>query len=298
MPIELRHRAYFAYLDVPKDVRKRLRRRVYRQTLKTDSRSVAQRRAAPLIAQWKSAIAKAREEPNHNDARYWRDALRRATDDKQRAAIMEQIDMMAWDIGATNVENVGDRPSGDPEAQRFYAEATGAEIPTDEYIDEWIGSLQVKEKTARMRRATVMRLGERFPMLRDISRKEVRRWVTDLIAEVKPATAQRMMTDCRTYWARSGACLAQHGVPVGYHRQRRRIDEAEWVKGITFDLLPFSGLVQKLLIESGIVCHQYRSLTTLMFHRLAHTAKHVRECFVFRYRVSIRIRRIDAGHLQ
>ena len=130
MPIELRHRTYFAYLDVPKDVRAKLKRRVFRETLKTDSRSVAARRAAPKIAHWKSAIAKAREEPNHNDARYYRDALRRAKDDRQRDAIMEEIDMMAWDIGATNVENIGDQPSSDPEAQRFYFEATGALVPT------------------------------------------------------------------------------------------------------------------------------------------------------------------------
>ena len=63
VPIELRHRTYFAYLDVPKDVRAKLKRRVFRETLQTDSRSVADRRAAPKIAHWKSAIAKAREEP-------------------------------------------------------------------------------------------------------------------------------------------------------------------------------------------------------------------------------------------
>ncbi len=74
VPIELRHRTYFAYLDVPIDVRKRMGRRVFRQTLQTDSRSVAERRAAPLIAQWKAEIERAREEPNHNDARFWRDA--------------------------------------------------------------------------------------------------------------------------------------------------------------------------------------------------------------------------------
>ncbi|HJN03894.1 MAG TPA: DUF6538 domain-containing protein, partial [Alphaproteobacteria bacterium] len=78
MPIELRYRTYFAYLDVPKDVRKKLNRRVFRRTLQTDSRSVAERRMAPLIAQWKAEIAKAREEPNHNDAKYWRNALGRA----------------------------------------------------------------------------------------------------------------------------------------------------------------------------------------------------------------------------
>ena len=108
MPIELRHRTYFAYLDVPKDVREIMKRRILRQTLQTDSRSIAERRAAPLIAQWKAEIARAREEPNHNDAKFWRDALRRAKDDQQRADIMEKIDMVTWDIGAINVENIDD----------------------------------------------------------------------------------------------------------------------------------------------------------------------------------------------
>ncbi len=200
MPIERRHRTYYAYLDVLKDVRAKLRRRVFRETLQTDSRSVADRRAAPKIAHWKSAIAKAREEPNHNDARYFRDALRRAKDDEQYATIMAEINLMAWDIGATNVENIGDQPFGDPEARRFHAEATGALVPTSEHLDEWIGSLLVKDKTANMRRTTIGKLAAQFPMLNDISRKEVRRWVTELTAELKPSTVQRMMTDCRTYW--------------------------------------------------------------------------------------------------
>ena len=92
MPIELRHRTFFAYLDVPKDVRKVIGRRVFRQTLQTDSRSVAERRAAPLISKWKAEIERRRQEPNHNDAKFWRDALRRAKDDEQRQSILMQID--------------------------------------------------------------------------------------------------------------------------------------------------------------------------------------------------------------
>ncbi|MFP6757696.1 MAG: DUF6538 domain-containing protein, partial [Alphaproteobacteria bacterium] len=126
MPIELRYRTYFAYLDVPKDVRVKLKRRVFRETLQTDSRSVALRRAAPKIAHWKAAIAKARGERGNNDARYWRDALRRAKDDLHRQSILEQIEMEAEAIGAINVENIGEPPSSNREAQDFYAEATGA----------------------------------------------------------------------------------------------------------------------------------------------------------------------------
>ena len=186
---------------MPKDVRKGIGRRIFRQTLQTDSRSVAERRAAPLIAQWKAEIARAREEPNHNDARYWRDALRRAKDDQQRADIMEQIDMVTWDIGAINVENIDDQPSRNPEAGRFYAEAIGLLAPTNEHLEEWLSSSQVKDKTAKMRRATIGRLVDKFSMLNDVTRKEVRRWVTELMDKLKPATVQRMMSDCRTYWA-------------------------------------------------------------------------------------------------
>jgi integrase len=201
MPIELRHRTYFAYLDIPKDVRPKLGdRRIFRKTLQTDSRSVAERRAAPLIAQWKAEVARLRDEPDYNDAKFWRDALRRAKDESERAAIMDQIDMAAWDIAAVNVDHVGQPLSSDPEAGRFYAEATGNRVPTTEHLDEWIGSLQVKAKTAGMRRAAVERLAAKFPTLQDIDRKEVRRWVTELLAEVKPATVQRMTSDCRNYW--------------------------------------------------------------------------------------------------
>lgn len=228
MPIELRHRTYFAYLDVPKDVRKGLRRRVFRQTLQTDSRSVAERRAAPLIAQWKAEIARRRKEPNHNDAQYWRNALRYAKDEQQRVAIMEQIDMMAWDIGANNVENIGDQPSSDPEARQFVAEAIGARMPTTEHLDEWISSLQVKEKTASMRRATIMRLGEKFPIMQDISRKEVRRWVTELIADLKPATVQRMMTDCRIYWAYLATIEAVPEDSEPFDRLGLKVKKASW----------------------------------------------------------------------
>ena len=52
-----------------------------------------------------------------------------------------------------------------------------------------------------MRRVTLGRLAEKFPMMNDVSRKEVRRWVTELMVDLKPATVQRMMSDCRTYWA-------------------------------------------------------------------------------------------------
>jgi|GEM_PF-3973967 hypothetical protein len=168
MPIELRHRTYFAYLDVPRDVRAKLGRRVFRRTLGTDSRSVASRRAANWIEKWKAEIEQARGRPNANDSRYWldtrerattdeerrsveasmfRDALLRATTDKERNSVGWQMEEYLTSLGFEK---------GDPEVVRFFKEAHGEIIPTKEHLDEWLASSQAKEKTANMRRATIV----------------------------------------------------------------------------------------------------------------------------------------------
>ena len=67
-------------------------------------------------------------------------------------------------------------------------------------FEEWLSSSQIKDKTAKMRRSTIGRLVDKFPMLNDVSRIEVRYWVTELRTELKAATVQGMMSDCRTYW--------------------------------------------------------------------------------------------------
>ena len=220
MPIELRHRTYFAYLDVPKDVRDAIGRRVFRQTLQTDSRSVAERRAAPLIGQWKAEIARAREEPNHNDAKFWRDALRRAKTPEDRLIIETNLEAHILDQGHDNT---------DPEAQRFYGEAFGTLIPTTEYLEEWMSSIQVKDKTAKMRRSTIERLSNRFPMLNDVSRKEVRRWITELLASLEPATVQRLMSDCRTYWAYLATIEAVPEDSTPFDRLRLKVKRSSWL---------------------------------------------------------------------
>jgi integrase len=200
--IEQRRLGWYAVLNVPVDVQRELRRKRFRVSLKTRDKKVAERLAKPIVAEWQHRVAMARGEVTaKNDPKFWRDALRRAKTEEQRQVILRQIDFEAWDIGAINVGQIGQQPSSDPEAQRFYAEAIGAIVSTTEYLDEWLSSSQVKDKTARMRRVTVGRLGAKFSNLQDISRKEVRRWVTELVAELKPTTVQRMMSDCRTYWA-------------------------------------------------------------------------------------------------
>ena len=61
--------------------------------------------------------------------------------------ILKQIDYAAWDIGAINVEKIGEQPSSDPEAQRFYGKATGSLVPFTEHLDEWFSTSRATART-------------------------------------------------------------------------------------------------------------------------------------------------------
>jgi integrase len=213
-----RGETFHAIMEIPIPFRARFDKRRFMATLDTDSASVALSRAAKHVAAWKEEIAQAKGEPTQDTA-YWKKQaaraakkakgspahlrllLRTAANEEARQRILEQIGDAAYEVGMVNVERIGDNPSANSEARRFYAEATGARVSTKEHLDEWIGSLQVKEKTANMRRATIARLAAKFPMVDKVTRPEVRRWATELQATLSSATIQRLMSDCRTYWA-------------------------------------------------------------------------------------------------
>ena len=97
-------------MEIPVALRTHFRKPRFVQSLESESRTVAERRVLPVVAGWKKEIAAARNEPVDDDAAYWRRALRNARDEEHRQSILEQIDYAAWDIGAINVENIGDAP--------------------------------------------------------------------------------------------------------------------------------------------------------------------------------------------
>jgi len=108
----------------------------------------------------------------------------------------------AWDIGAINVENIGDPPSSDPGAQRFYAEATGALVPFTEHLEEWFSASDTSAKTQKARRTVVMRFAREFETVQDVTRSEVRRWVTKLmkVDGLSSPTVQHILGGLRSYW--------------------------------------------------------------------------------------------------
>lgn len=201
--LQKRRRRWYAVLDIPKALRPRLANLPrFVRSLETDSRAVAERRASPIVSAWKKKIADARGEPTEDDAAYWRRALRSAHDAEQRQAILTQIEQAAWEVGAANVDDVGDNPSNNSDARRFFAEATGQIVAVAEYLDEWLSTSRATAKTQDMQRADVKRFALEFSTTRDVTRPEVRRWVTRLMNDdgLTPKTVQRVLSALRGYW--------------------------------------------------------------------------------------------------
>jgi integrase len=201
--LQKRRRRWYAVLEIPAAIRPRFGDKPrFVQSLETDSRTVAERRVLPVVVAWKKEIATARNEPPDDDAAFWRRALRNAKTDEQRRTMLEGIEYAAWDIGATNVENIGDPPSSDPEARRFYASATGQLVQFTEHLDEWLSTSHATAKTQDMQRSDVKRFAAEFQTVQDVSRPEVRRWITKLMNadELAPKTVQRILSALRGYW--------------------------------------------------------------------------------------------------
>ena len=97
--LKLRHQTYFAVLDVPQDARRKIGKTRFVKSLETDSASVAERRAAPILAAWRRQVAEARGDTSgEDDAAFYRRALLRAKTASEREAIVDRIGEEAADI--------------------------------------------------------------------------------------------------------------------------------------------------------------------------------------------------------
>ena len=191
--LQKRRRRWYAVMEIPKALRPRFGKVRFVQSLGTESRTVAEREVHAIVAAWNEQLADeqwptidfsvrgktySREVP-HPVVLFQK--LRNAATEEERQAILEEISSAAWHIGSINVENIGDRPSSAPEAQRYHARATGGLVSFTEHLDEWLSTSRATAKTQDMQRSDVMRFAAKFAMVQDVTRPEVRRWITELM---------------------------------------------------------------------------------------------------------------------
>jgi integrase len=199
--LEQRRRRWYAVLDVPSDVRTRIGgggRRV--QSLGTESLTEALTLVLPVVAGWKAEFEEVRTgRPSRvkqsiiQKALDWQDALREADkDDDDRELVFGLIADIASDMDKEN-------PA---EAKRFFRIATAKNLPTDHYLDEWIGKLKDVAKTLDEKRRIVSTFAEAFPFTDDVDHAKVRTWVRQAMDKegAARATVAKRVSFIRGYW--------------------------------------------------------------------------------------------------
>lgn len=215
--LQKRRRRWYALLDVPKDVQGSIGRIRFLQSLKTESETEAQRRAAPVVAKWRAQIERARAanagegDAWEDEARSWRDALLAAKDGEERDLILDLLRdhvegrVMTAKGGTATADGVEDLP-GYSEGVEFFQVATGQRVRVLEHIEEYIAASTTlaKDKTKDMARADVGKLAKEFEYVQDVTRKAVQRWTTRLMSAEgenrAPRTVNRYLSACRGYW--------------------------------------------------------------------------------------------------
>jgi len=214
MYLERRRRRWYALHDIPADVQEVIGRgKRFCQSLETEDRGTAERRAAILAAKWKSEIQKARSgsvDHIERDAQFWRKVLQE-TPEPERDVVLEFIADEAEGIVHRAARKVGINSPDDPramelpeaeQAQRFVNIATGKLIRLDDHLEEYLATLSNEAKTVDMKRSTIKKFCEEFPYLQDVTRKEVQRWVNRQAQDGKAvATIRRGLSELRGYWS-------------------------------------------------------------------------------------------------
>ena len=199
--ITKRGNLFYANLDVPKDVRHRLRRR-YFQSLGTDSLSTAVSRAATLVIRWKSEIKAARQGTNgplDADLLYWRKILHggvQVPDDDDGSMGYE----IATGLLQDHAEEIEKRAPG--AGVKFYKQVTGELVGTLDHLDAYLKTTPGLPKTVAGKRTYVVRMAGQFTFTKDVTRKEVRVWCDAMRQDdgLHPHTIARIVSACRKYW--------------------------------------------------------------------------------------------------
>jgi integrase len=206
--LEKRRRRWYAVLDIPKDVRPSFDGKPrFVKSLETESLTLAQRRVSLLISGWKGEIEAARTgstDPIEDEIRWYRRNLPQMSDEQREA----ELEGLLEKAKRMEVKDTGDAHGVVAGAGvSFYKRATGEVVGTADHVEEWIGTLVTgnEPKTRDMKRSDALRMAGRFPVLADIKKPEVRRWVNELAQNeekpLKPKTITRIISHSRGYWA-------------------------------------------------------------------------------------------------
>lgn len=202
--IERRRNLWYATLTVPAELRGKLEKHKFIQSLGTPDRRIALARAAPLIATWRAIIRRERGEVDAvtAEALRWRLAIVEEVAAFVPQEGLEEFDSPAIDLLVPERAEEIEAKLGPSAAKKFVGIALGVTLPSSLHFEQWLAQqAHLAQKTQDQMRKDVMQLVTRYPTLREITHQSVKRWMDELAHKgVSPSSLTRITSFCRSYW--------------------------------------------------------------------------------------------------
>lgn len=185
-----------AILTVPEELRgvNGLPNLRFRKSTGTPDKRKAVTIASQYVAGWRLQIeqAKGNDTGLIAEAIQFRKEIEKAKDDEYRETLETVISGRA-----ENIENA----QGLFSAKQFYGIATGTQTPTTHHFDKWKAQLTITPRTIERYLKDLKVFFEQFPVVEDVTKREVSLWLDDLSTKgVSKSIQKRMLKSCRNYW--------------------------------------------------------------------------------------------------
>ena len=197
---------WYAVLEIPKALRKHFGKVRFKQSLETDSLSIANSRVLPVIAEWKRqvAIAKGLEIGSNDEFLANLQSVRHQTQQLKAKGIPDhEIVMAQEEVAMSEALGPNNDYGGDYTLYDTVSVAHGSAILLREHVDDFLASRDVAPKTADMQRRDLMLFVKQFHYAHDATKAKVRQWVNVALGTeqgLSLATRRRMISPASVYW--------------------------------------------------------------------------------------------------
>ena len=197
---------WYAVLEIPKALRKHFGKVRFKQSLETDSLSIANSRVLPVIAEWKQqvAIAKGLEIGSNDEFLANLQSVRHQTQQLMAKGIPDhEIVMAQEEVAMSEALGPNNDYVGDHTLYDTVSVAHGSAILLREHVDDFLASRDVAPKTADMQRRDLMLFVKQFHYAHDATKAKVRQWVNVALGTeqgLSLATRRRMISPASVYW--------------------------------------------------------------------------------------------------
>ena len=197
---------WYAVLEIPKALRKHFGKVRFKQSLETDSLSIANSRVLPVIAEWKQqiAIAKGLEIGSNDEFLANLQSVRHQTQQLKAKGIPDhEIVMAQEEVAMSEALGPNNDYGGDYTLYDTVSVAHGSAILLREHVDDFLASRDVAPKTADMQRRDLMLFVKQFHYAHDATKAKVRQWVNVALGTeqgLSLATRRRMISPASVYW--------------------------------------------------------------------------------------------------